>query len=94
MQGGVCPAHSASDRLAAAVQQSERGLAQEPDWAPDAESGNFIGMNDEMTLRSEEAVLDEPSSEASMRFQPCTDDPEQDCASGRGGGATAIASCH
>ena len=32
-------------------------------------------MNDEMTLRSEEAVLDEPSSEAaSMRFQPCTDD--------------------
>ena len=65
----------------AAVQQWKRHraeLAQDlesmPDWAPDAESGDFIGMNDEMTLRSEEAVLDEPSSEASMRFQPCTDD--------------------
>ena len=49
-------------------------LESMPDCAPDAGSGDFIGMNDEMTLRSEEAVLDEPSSEASMRFQPCTDD--------------------
>ena len=46
----------------AAVQQWKRQRAEE-------DLVSAVGMNDEMTLRSEEAVLDEPSSEASMRFQ-------------------------
>ena len=53
-------------RHRAELAQDPQDLESMPDWAPDAESGDFIGMNDE--------VLDEPSSEASMRFQPCTDD--------------------